>query len=222
MKIFALISMLFIGAIHLCAQNELMLQASDLQDKVLQDRGFTSEAGIAGTPYVNETNTEGSFYLSNKTVIKSLTRLNCYYGNFEFVSKGKIHLVNTAGIDSVKLDGSVYVYRSFSPDGQNQPKAVKVIERKGSNGIYEYRQVEYKPEVKAGGFIDPKPACFEWVDPVYLLEVKDKIVVLKNVKSVTDLFPKNEEAIKKYIKENRINFNKPDKLKRLLDYISQL
>lgn len=222
MKVFALISMLFIGAMHLCAQNELMLQASDLQDRVLQDRGFTSEAGIAGTPYVNETNIEGSFFLSNKTVIKSLTRLNCYYGNFEFVSKGKIHLVNSAGIDSVKLDGSVYVFRSFGGDAKNQHKAIKVIDRKGVTGIYEFRQVEFKPEVKAGGFIEPKPACFEWVDPVYLLEVKDKIVVLKNVKSITDLFPKNEEAIKKYIKENRINLNKPDKLKRLLDYISQL
>ncbi|MTK54321.1 hypothetical protein [Paludibacter sp.] len=222
MKIFALISMLFIGAIHLCAQNELMLQASDLQDKVILDRGFTSEAGIAGTPYVNETNAEGSFSLSNKTVIKSLTRLNCYYGNFEFVSKGKIHLVNPAGIDSVKLDGSVYVYRNFSADGSNQPKAVKVIGRKGSNGIYEFRQAEFKPEVKAGGYIEPKPARFDWVDPLYLLEAKGKIVVLKNVKSLTDLFPQNEEAIKKYIKENRINFSKPDKLKRLLDYISQL
>jgi hypothetical protein len=222
MKIFLSVLMLFIGAIHLCAQNQIDLQVSDLQDGMLENSGYTKDARISGTPYLSESQAEGVFYLKNHSVIKKLTRLNCYYGDFEYVVNNRIRLVNPTGIDSVKIDSAVYVFRKFSLDGESLLKAVKIIGREGDNRLYEYKGVEFKAEVKPGGYIEPKPARFEWMDTLYLFEIKDELVVLRNFKNITLLYPKKETEIKKYIKDNHININKPDKLKRLLNYISSL
>jgi hypothetical protein len=210
----------------LCIANYLLAQGSsglwalnELNDEVnAVKRGQT--VSIAGSPYESEAISTGSFYLKDKRIIKKETKLNYYHTNFEFVDNGTTYLVEPTQIDSVIVNGATYVYRTFKMGGKNIPRIVKVIDRRGTNAVYFYKAVEFKPEVKAGAYIDPKPARFEWLDPVYLFEAGDKVFVLNNFKGLTTAFSGRENEIKQFIKENRIRKDKPDELKKLLEYVS--
>lgn len=213
--------MLLLAANYILAQSSDGLKAlSELNDEVnAAKRG--QNANIAGSPYESEANSTGFFYQKDKRAIKKETRLNYYHSNFEFVDNGKTYLVDASGIDSIIVGGTTYVYRTFNASGKSIPRIVKVIDRRGANAIYFYKAVEFKPEVKAAGYVDPKPARFEWLDPVYLIEIGGKIIVLNNFKELTTVFQSKENEIKKFIKENRIRKDKPEELKKLLVYVSQ-
>ena len=210
----------------LLAANYMMAQNSDGLKSMteLSDGVFANKRGesnyIAGSPYENEANSMGFFYLKDKRMIKKETKLNSYHNNFEYVDNNKKYLVDASYIDSVIVDGTTYVYRTFNVGGKNILRTIKVIDRRRANAIYYYRGVELLPEIKSAGYIDPKPARFEWQDPVYLFETGDKIIVLNNFKEFTTVFPGKENEIKKFIKENRIHKDKPDELKKLLEYVN--
>jgi hypothetical protein len=145
-----------------------------------------------------------------------------YYNSFEYLVDNKTYLVNPVTIDSVSVNNETYVFIDFSINGENSTKVVRIIDKKGINKLCVYKGVYITPEVPPAGYVDPKPARFEWLDPVYLFEINGKIIVLKSFKSVTGLFPKADNDIKKYIKENHLRINNQENLKSLLGYISQL
>jgi hypothetical protein len=207
---------------QLFSQNQLLIDATELNDNANQVNGYKKQTYIEGTPYLNENNTVGTFYKKNKTVVKTPTKLNMYYNSFEYLVDNKTYLINSKTIDSVSMNNENYVFIDFSINGENSEKVVKVIDNNGVNKLYVYRGVYITPEVQPAGYVDSKPARFEWLDPVYLFEINGKIIVLKKFKSITELFPKVENDIKKYIKENHIHINNQDNIKKLFDYISQL
>jgi hypothetical protein len=204
------------------AQSDLFVNAIELNQSVNQANGYKVSSYIKGTPYLNENDMVGTFYLKNKNVIKTPTKLNVYYNSFEYKIDEKSYLVNPTSIDSVSMNNETYVYKNFYINGECSPKIVKIVDNKGVNKMYVYKSVNLKPEVKAAGYIDPKPAQFEWSDPVYVFEINSKMIVLRNFKNITELFPNEENNIKKYIKNDHIHINNQENLKKLLGYISQI
>ena len=194
-----------------------IMTLADFSSRVGSDK-LLNKLGIEGTPYAKEDSTMGFFYLSNK-VIKTPTRLNCYLENFEFMFGGKVYVADANLIDSVIVDSTTYVYRSFMFNDRKTKKVLKIIGRQGKNSIYMYRNVEFKQEVKAGPLVDFKPAHFEWNDPIYLFEIENRLIMLNNFKELMVAFPDREKEIKKFIKENYIHKDNPDELKNLLGYI---
>lgn len=191
---------------------------------------FSSRAGTAklledlhieGTPYAKEESSAGIFYLKD-SLIKIPTKLNYYANGFEFEADGKTYTTNSNTIDSVIVEGETYVFRVFNFKGENLARVLKVIDRQGKNVMYVYKEVEFKQEVKPGPLVDYKPAQFKWNDPVYLFELRDKLVILNNFRGLIAAFPGKENDIKKFIKENNINKDNPNELRTLLGYVSQL
>jgi hypothetical protein len=222
MKNLLFISLFLASGLQMSAQTQLAIDATELNDNVNQAHGYKKTKYVAGTPYLNENNTIGTFYQKNKTIVKTPTKLNMYYNGFEYMVDEKTYLVNPSVIDSVSMNNETYVFKTFSVNGEKTPKVVKEIDKKGDNKLYVYKSVDLIPEVKPAGYVEPKPARFEWNDPVYVFDIKGQTILLKNFKSITDLFPKSENSIRKYIKENHLRVNNEANLKTLLGYISQL
>ena len=155
-------------------------------------------------------------------MVKTPTRLNYFLNCFEFELDEKTFSAIANTIDSVILDDATYFYRTFSVNGKNLQRVVKVIDRQGSNKIYVYQGVEFNPEVKAWGYVEAKPARYEWEEPIYIFEIGDKLITLNNFKEVTKTFPDKEKEIKKFIKDNKISKDNPNELKLLLGYFSKL
>jgi len=205
----------------LIAQENLLQAASDLSMEARMNNGFIRPVNIEGTPYAKEDSSLGVFYQRNIKPIKAWAKLNYYFNNFEFVSNGKKNILDASIIDSVIVDKETFVFKNISVNGNNSSRAVKVIGKQGGNSIYFFKSVEFQSEVKPGGYIDPKPARYLWVDPVYLFEKGDKIIPLNNFKMLIASFPNNEDQIKKFIKDNKIHKDNPDELRKLLTFISQ-
>jgi hypothetical protein len=216
------IVILSIVSFRMVAQTEVMRSLTNLSIAADNASGFNRDVYIDGTPYQLEENVTGIFYQKNKMVVKAPTRLNYFQSNFEFQLDGKTHLVDANTIDSVLINDMTYVYRTLEVKGKTKPCAVKLVGHVGNNSIYSFTEVELKPEVKASGYVEPKPATYNWVEPVYLFEISGNLIVLTNFKKLTSTFPEKENEIKRFIKENKIKKDYPDDLKKLLGYISKL
>lgn len=194
----------------------LLQMANDLKFEA-----YLHEANIEGSPYAKEEKVMGTFYQTNHSITKSPTRLNYFLNGFEFVSDGKTYVVAANSIDSVSVNNETYVYRTFGLSGTTSQRLVKIIDRKGACTLFVYQKVNFVPAVKAAGYIDPKPAKFEWNDPVYILETGNKLIVLTSFKELTKAFPDKEPELKKFIKDNAIKKDKPEGLKKLLEFVSR-
>lgn len=178
-------------------------------------------ASVSGSAYDDLPGAKALFYMKDKQVIERESKLNYFHSNFEYVENDKAYLVDATSIDSVVFNKAAYVYRTFAIDGTSKLRIVKVIGRAGSKAVYFYKEILFKPAVKAGGYIEPKPARFEQGVEIYLFESGDKLVILNNFKDFMSLFPGKENDIKKFIKENGVSKNKPEELKKLLQFVSQ-
>jgi hypothetical protein len=221
MKKIVLYFLFLITVNQLFAQSSVYKSIQALNTDLDLDKRKRNESFIQGTPYAKEDNSIGFFYQKNKMVLKAPTRLNNFRNNFELVIDGKSYTIVENAFDSIVVDSATYIFRTFNKDGKTLPRIVKIIDSQAGNTIYVYRGVEFQEEVKAGGYIDFKPAHYEWEDPIYLFEKGNNLMLLNNFKGLSAAFPGKENEIKKYIKENRINKNKPDELKMLLRYISR-
>lgn len=182
-------------------------------------RGET--VSIAGSPYGEEPRSTGVFYMKDNNMVEKIARLNYFRSNFEYADNDKTYLADAANIDSVVFNKAAYVYRNFAIDGTSKLRIIRVIARAGLHAVYFYKEILFKPAVKAGGYIEPKPARYESGEEVFLFESGDKLVILHNFKGLLALFPGKEDNIKKFIKENGISKNKPEELKKLLHFVSQ-
>lgn len=204
--------------------NTAMAQSDDALNSFSDDvksakRG--DAVSISGSAYDDVPEARALFYMKDKQVIEKETKLNYYHSNFEYVDKDKTFLADASAIDSIVFRGDAYVYRNFAIQGTKKLRIVKVIGQIGAQAFYFYKEIVFKPAIKAGGYIDPKPARYERGEEVYLFESGDKIIIINNFKELIALFPGKENDIKKFIKDNGISKNKPGELKKLLLFVSQ-
>jgi hypothetical protein len=134
----------------------------------------------------------------------------------------KIYLVDPYSIDSVKVKDQTYLFKTFDFNGKTLPRVVELMGKSEKGLLYKFICVEFKPEVKAGSYVDPKPATYNWDDPVYIIETGEKIITLTSLNKITNAFPQKENEIKKFIKSNKIKKDDPSDLLKLLHYIDKL
>lgn len=217
-----LILLIFISIVNHLAAQDVLKAVNDLKTEMLNANGYIKEAYIEGTPYEKEDNSIGIFYLKDNKVVKSSTKLNYFLGNFEFMNNGVICVADAITIDSVVVDKKTYVFRNLSSTEKIVFKAVQVLSQQGEFAFYVYKGVEFQPEVKAAGYVDPKPARYVWKDPVYYFAKGEQLIRLNNFKGLIAAFPGKENDIKKFIKENKINDDNPEELRKLLGFLSRM
>jgi hypothetical protein len=215
-------SVLFILAgIYVSAQNEMVNSAVNLSIAAQANNSLDKGHYIEGSPYLITDTLEGSFYQKNKPVILAKTRLNYFQSTFEYSFDKKTYLVDANSTDSVVVNGKTYVYRKIEVNSRMLPRIVEVVERGKKGSIYKFTQVDLKSEVKASGYVEPKPASYSWNEPVYLIEMGNQLITLTNFKKLTGVFPEKETVIKEFIKKNKIKKDNPSDLKKLLDFLDQ-
>lgn len=217
-----LILLTFISIVNQLAAQDVLKAVNDLKTEMLNANGYIKESYIEGTPYEKEDNSTGIFYLKDTKAIKSPTKINYFLGNFEFMNNGITYVADVNTIDSVVLDKKTYVFRNLGSTEKIVFKAVQVISQQGEYAFYIYKSVEFQPEVKAAGYVDPKPARYVWKDPVYYFAKGEQLIKLNNFKGLIAAFPGKENDIKKFIKENKISNDNPEELKKLLGFLSKM
>jgi hypothetical protein len=222
MKKYGIIILITMMACSAFSQDALFKQAENLSAAVHEYNNWQHDTSIEGSPYKSQDAEDGKFFQKNKPLVTTKTRLNYYESNFEFTLNDKTYFVDAATIDSVVSGQNTYLFKKVEVNGQVLPRVVEVVEKGEKNSIYKFTEVDIKPEVKAAGYVEPKPASFFWNEPVYLIEIGDKLITLTNFKKLTGFYPDKEAAIKEFIKKNKIKKDEPESLKLLLHYLDQL
>jgi hypothetical protein len=222
MKKLTLIYLFLIMAIYGYSQASTMTAINNLSIAVQNANSTDNDSYIEGSPYSLNNSQDGKFYQKGGIVVKSQTKLNYYRNNFEFTLDDKTYLVNAVTIDSVIFGGKTYLFKEFEVKGSVVPRIVEVVDKGEKSSIYKFTEVELKPEVKASGYVEPKPATYSWNEPIYLVELGDKLISVTTFKKLTGLFPEKEAELKQFIKKNKLKKDDPNDLKKLLDYINKM
>lgn len=201
-------------------QNQTLYNVDKLATDVKYSNSLNNGKYIDGTPYFNKEFEPGYFYLKGFDPIQSETKLNMYENRFEYMRGEQVYYVDPASVDSIVFKDKTFLYRDVEYNGTIQQRLVEKIALRNSNELCKVTAVIYKPEVKAGGYIDPEPARFEWEEPVYVLAINDQNITLTNFSKIYKAFPEKKSKIKKFISSNRIRKNDTEDLVKLLEYLS--
>ncbi len=202
--------------------NQTLFQIDKLATDVKYANSLNNGRYIEGTPYYNKDFETGIFYVKGFKPVQSETKLNMFENRFEYMRGEQVYYVDPSLIDSVVFKGKTYVYRDVEYDGLVKQRLVEKVAQTNSFQLCKVTAVIFKSEVKAGGYIDPEPAKFEWEEPVYWFNVNDQQITLTNFSKVYRSFPDHKRKIRKFIRENRIKKYDEEGLVKLLEYLSAI
>jgi hypothetical protein len=222
MKKIAFLIIMVISSITLFSQDRYVNSTQNMFIDLKNRLSLEKDNSIEGSPYLREEFTKAMFYQKNGPAIEAETRLNYYLGNFEYKNGNDLYMVDVKFIDSAKVKDQTYLFKTFDFNGKSSPRAVELMSKSTKSTLYKFTGVLFKPEVKAAGYVDPKPASYQWEEPLYLIETGEKFIALTNFNKLTNANPLKEKEIKQYIKTNKIKKDDPVGLQKLVNYVDQL
>jgi len=176
---------------------------------------------IVGHPFSNEELIPGTIaFVSGNNIDSIPMRYNWYLNDMEFEYQGDIFgIPNIQEINYVIINGIKFVpfYYLKSINGY----MIELV--KGDHSLFRSEDVRFiaaKPPTS--GYEEAQPARFDWYKPKYIVIDKEgKIIEIDTNKKKFPLqFPGFEKRIENYIKENKINPNKEEGLKAIIEMIN--
>ncbi len=176
---------------------------------------------IVGHPFSNEELIPGTIaFVSGNRIDSIPMRYNWYLNDMEFEYQGDIFAIpgmqeiNYVIISEIKF---VPFYYLKSINGY----LIELV--KGDYSLFRSEDVRFigtKPPTS--GYEESQPARFDWYKPKYIvIDNEGKIIEIDtNKKKLPLQFPGFEKRIENYIKENKININKEEGLKAIIEMIN--
>lgn len=211
-----------ISSIISFCQDRFVNSTQNLFIDVKNRLALESDNSVDGTPYLNEDFTKALFFQKNGSAIEAETRLNFFRNNFEFKLENSLYMLENQFIDSVKVKDQTYMFKTFDYNGKTLSRVVELNGRSEKSILYKFTGVAFKPEVKAGGYVNPKPASYQWDEPLFLIETGERLIALTNFNKLTNAIPLKEKEIKQFIKTNKIKKDDPSGLLQLMNFVDQL
>lgn len=184
-----------------------------------------TEADIEGSPYFNDDFINGTVYTTSKTMFSDIPlRLNIFNDQMEFKSpEGNIAAIATPEIiEKITIENDVWIYTPYYSGKRVNRSFLRLIV-KGKAELYVRPNVGFKDAVPPSGYKDAEPAQFKTqADTYYIRFGEEAAQLIENKKDLEKVFPDHKKEIAAFIKNNKINHRKEDKLKELVDYYNTL
>ena len=184
---------------------------------------------IDGTIYVNDTFMEGILYEDGKPIKKSFFRYDAYNDEMEMketLASNEVSTLTKHPTYSCTFNGEQYYYLGYKDsDGESRKGYLTPLTPGGEYTLFIKRMKVFK-EGKVATTSFEKSFAHRFLDKTdyYVNRAGEVPVFLKTKKSdVISTFPEqNQDAIKKYIKEKRLNVGNHDDLINLFTYANSL
>ncbi len=179
---------------------------------------------ILGSPYNEKMFAEATVGSLN---LKPFMRYNIYNDEFEFISAKNDTLVLDKSEDfgeviftSTKKKFKLTAYTNL----KNKLFYGYLIDLYSKNELILYKKdnISFTEEKLAKTTLErDMPAKYAANSPYYFIKIKDKMATEfpENKKGLMKLFPDKKEAIESLFKENKINFNNENDLKKIVDLL---
>jgi len=206
-----------------------ILQAVDFFNYTKLERGewklLYEETDIEGSPYLNSNFIEGSVYTTSKTCYVGIPlRYNIYNDRLEFRSgDGPVQTMTVPEIlEKVEFGENTLEYSVYDVNNRIKRGYFIVIEN-GNAKLYLRPRVKFESARSAEPFKAPQPPKFIRQSDEYYIKVgMDPAVLVSRKMDPGRVFPEHKADIKEFIKSNKIKFNRPASLIRLVKFYNSL
>ena len=175
---------------------------------------------IDGTPYLDEEFNKGSLYFGGRRFTNIDMRYNIYQGHFEFMDAEGVKYIDprTTLIDTVWLNGDIFLYVSFESGKNIKMTYMKLVRGEGTRVLLNHRIVLSQAE-PAKGYQDARPARFsKGEDLVYIQPLGSHAMEFKGKKSIEELFPEYHQQLSAYVKSEKLKLKKLEDILKLVTY----
>ncbi|WP_340113206.1 hypothetical protein [Maribellus mangrovi] len=229
MKTLTLLIFLSIGFSALAQSDYQLNQAIDFfqSNRMIQGeiKNMLTESEIEGSPYLNDEFITGSVFTTSKIQYNDIPlRYNVYNDEMQFKSpEGNVSAIAAPEIIEKVVFGDYTIeYIPYIIAKKMRRGFFKVL-LKGNATLYARSNIEYRQPVPAGAYKDPEPARFLEKPDTYFIRIgKEAALEIENKKDLEAVFPDHKKEIASFIKKNKVNHRKEDKLKELVEYYNSL
>lgn len=206
------------------------LFVGQVQARSIKDR--PENVNARGSAYINETFLPIKV-LNQKENNLFLGRYNAVNGDIEIMdveSKSKdiralLKNTNEFIIEFMK-DDKIYQTYNYIDESNNRKRdfLVNLVSSKRVSLLKKEEIKFFKAVIAKNSYEKDKPAEFKRISDVYYIKIgnTDATVLPSNKKGIAKLFPKHEDAIKSFIKKNKIRTSREEDLITLITYINTL
>lgn len=188
-------------------------------------KNVLTEKDIEGSPYLTAEFIKGDVYTSSKMQFVDIPlRYNIYNDEMQFQSPdGNIAAIAAPEvIEKVTFGDYTLEYIPFVNAKKMRRGFFKLVV-KGNASLYARPNIEYREPVPPGAYKDPEPARFVGKPDTYYIRIgMDAAQKIENKNDLEVVFPDHNKEVAGFIKKNKVNQRKEDKLKALVEYYNSL
>jgi hypothetical protein len=184
-----------------------------------------TEAGITGSPYEKKQFVPGDIYTSERHRYPGIPlRFNIYSGQMEYLKEsGEIFEVSSPEkIDSILVDGSKYVYVPYLTSSKVQKGYMKVL-TEGTPRLLVRMKISFHKAEPPALYKEAVPAGFDREpDEFYLSFPNQDAIPVSGKKEFPEIWSGKQDELEKYLKSDKIKWNRQDDLVRLMNWFYKL
>ena len=182
------------------------------------------ENDIQGSPYLNKDFINGTIFTTLKVQFVNIPlRYNIYNDQLEFKTPNDeiMAMANPEIIERAEINGISIVYIPFTNTRKTKHGFFYIISE-GNATLYAKPEIMYKEPAESGTFKDPQAKFVKKPDLYYIRIGLEQAKKVRNKKEVVAIFPNHQDEMASFIKKNKIKTNKPEDLKKLVQYYNSL
>lgn len=188
-------------------------------------KNLLTAADIKGSPYASEEFVTGTIYTTQMQQIVDVNlRYNIFNDQMEFKAEnGEIQAIATPEIvEKIELKDVKMRYLPFSVAKKIRKGYFTVLED-GESMLLLRQEKLFKEAALPGAYKEAEPARFEDRPIQYFIKAGTAEAKLVNSKKdLLEIFPDQQDAIEKFIKENKTRTNKPEDLAAVVKFYNSL
>ena len=228
--LFVLLSFLTVFSLNTMSQSLYEIRrVADFFDQMKLERGDSKLSlkisEIEGSPYLNDEFIAGSVFTTSKTEYVDVPlRYNIYNDQIEFLA-GEDNIQALAVpeiVENIEIGDHNLEYLPYI-NVKKIRRGFFILLEKGNASLYARPQVTFQEAKKAGAYQNAQPAKFlKRPDEYYIRIGSDAARFVQKKKDLTDIFNDHKKQVDNFMRENRISPNKPEELKKLVQYYNTL
>jgi hypothetical protein len=177
---------------------------------------------VKGSPYLTEEFKNSTLHL-NKIWYEDIDlRYDIHYDCFEVKFKTGIQVIDPVknNMDTVKYNGEVFV-RKVQESGKNIKVAyMTLVEDSNSYSLYKQYKINVNSATTPTGYSEAKPAEFKRTLPWYYISNSEKLMAVKGLKSIAEVFNTDTKSVKNYLKKNKYKLSNENDLREVVLFFS--
>ncbi len=174
---------------------------------------------IDGNPYLNNDFIKGQIVMNDERVFLGPLRLNNYTKKIEMLSEdGEAYTISDPqGISYIRIEDMTFVY---VPDPHKKSSFISMeLLYSGTSSVYLRRSVDFKDAAPKQAYQEPLPPRFvDNDDELFILHPDKGYVEIRSRKNLLKLFSDKEDALKSFMKEEKLDPTKPADLISILEF----